>query len=134
VLTCPGFSKIKYFSFHFFSAKHQLTPQETAEKLAHFLAGLGADLILDIQVGEQLAIIEQRKEFMEKFENKRSAAATGGKAAGGPILTSSCPGWICYAEKTHGSWILPFISRSDNSLLNRLILVNYLWCDCADNR
>jgi iron only hydrogenase large subunit-like protein len=110
--------KTKYFSFHVFSAKHQLTPQETAEKLAHFLAGLGADLVLDIQVGEQLAIIEQRKEFMEKFENRRSAAAaTGGKAAGGPILTSSCPGWICYAEKTHGSWILPFISRSDNSLI-----------------
>jgi iron only hydrogenase large subunit-like protein len=21
------------------------------------------------------------------------------------------PGWICYAEKTHGSWVLPYISR-----------------------
>jgi hypothetical protein len=20
-------------------------------------------------------------------------------------------GWICYAEKTHGNWILPYISR-----------------------
>merc|ERR1711997_1006541 len=29
----------------------------------------------------------------------------------GPVLTSTCPGWICYAEKTHGSWILPYISR-----------------------
>jgi iron only hydrogenase large subunit-like protein len=27
-----------------------------------------------------------------------------------PILTSACPGWICYAEKTH-PYILPYISR-----------------------
>lgn len=27
-----------------------------------------------------------------------------------PILTSSCPGWICYAEKTH-PYVLPHISR-----------------------
>lgn len=27
-----------------------------------------------------------------------------------PILTSACPGWICYAEKTH-SHILPHLSR-----------------------
>jgi len=29
----------------------------------------------------------------------------------GPLISSSCPGWICYAEKTHGAWILPFISK-----------------------
>ncbi|KAF2832970.1 cytosolic Fe-S cluster assembly factor NAR1 [Ophiobolus disseminans] len=28
----------------------------------------------------------------------------------GPILTSACPGWICYAEKTH-PYILPHLSR-----------------------
>lgn len=28
----------------------------------------------------------------------------------GPILTSACPGWICYAEKTH-PYVLPHISR-----------------------
>lgn len=27
------------------------------------------------------------------------------------MLTSACPGWICYAEKTHGNFILPYISR-----------------------
>lgn len=27
-----------------------------------------------------------------------------------PILTSSCPGWVCYAEKTH-PYVLPHISR-----------------------
>lgn len=28
------------------------------------------------------------------------------------MLTSACPGWICYAEKTHGSFILPYISKT----------------------
>ena len=96
------------------SAKHHLTPNETAERLAHFLVGLGADMVMDIRVAEQLSIMEQRIEFMERFENRRAAAARGEKVTGGPILTSSCPGWICYAEKTHGSWILPFISRRGN--------------------
>ncbi|KAI1209428.1 cytosolic Fe-S cluster assembly factor NAR1 [Annulohypoxylon truncatum] len=27
-----------------------------------------------------------------------------------PVLTSSCPGWVCYAEKTH-PYVLPHISR-----------------------
>ncbi|XXG81884.1 hypothetical protein AAC387_Pa09g2423 [Persea americana] len=26
------------------------------------------------------------------------------------MLSSACPGWICYAEKTLGSYILPYIS------------------------
>ncbi len=26
------------------------------------------------------------------------------------MLASACPGWVCYAEKTHGDYILPYIS------------------------
>lgn len=28
------------------------------------------------------------------------------------MLASSCPGWVCYAEKTHGDYVLPFISTA----------------------
>ena len=28
-----------------------------------------------------------------------------------PILTSECPGWVCYAEKTIGDYALPFMSQ-----------------------
>ena len=38
--------------------------------------------------------------YKNKDENLRSL----------PLLTSSCPGWICYAEKTHGELILPHLS------------------------
>jgi iron only hydrogenase large subunit-like protein len=34
----------------------------------------------------------------------------GGSIAARPILTSACPGWICYAEKTHPH-VLPHLSR-----------------------
>jgi iron only hydrogenase large subunit-like protein len=39
-----------------------------------------------------------------------------------PILTSACPGWICYAEKTH-PYILPHLSRlkSPQALAGTLI-------------
>ncbi|RMZ68927.1 hypothetical protein GMOD_00002821 [Pyrenophora seminiperda CCB06] len=39
-----------------------------------------------------------------------------------PILTSACPGWICYAEKTH-PYILPHLSRlkSPQALTGTLI-------------
>ena len=36
-------------------------------------------------------------------------------AAGGPVLpmlASACPGWVCYAEKTQGAWVLPHISSA----------------------
>ena len=29
-----------------------------------------------------------------------------------PMLASACPGWVCYAEKTHGDYVLPYISSA----------------------
>lgn len=29
-----------------------------------------------------------------------------------PMLASACPGWVCYAEKTHGEYALPYISTA----------------------
>ena len=29
-----------------------------------------------------------------------------------PMLASACPGWVCYAEKTQGAWVLPHISSA----------------------
>jgi len=45
---------------------------------------------------------------------KRNGASGGDNAmneAKLPMLASACPGWICYAEKTHG-FILPYISQT----------------------
>ena len=44
------------------------------------------------------------------------AAAEAGSEAGPPgplpMLASACPGWVCYAEKTHGEYMLPYISTA----------------------
>ncbi|OLN88562.1 Cytosolic Fe-S cluster assembly factor nar-1 [Colletotrichum chlorophyti] len=39
-----------------------------------------------------------------------------------PILTASCPGWVCYAEKTH-PYVLPYLSRvkSPQALMGTLL-------------
>ena len=39
------------------------------------------------------------------------------------MMTSSCPGWICYAEKTHGDFILPYISqvKSPQQIMGSLV-------------
>ncbi|KAI3401556.1 hypothetical protein diail_10157 [Diaporthe ilicicola] len=46
----------------------------------------------------------------------------GDAALSTPILTSSCPGWICYAEKTHPH-VLPHLSRvkSPQALMGTLL-------------
>ncbi|KMY91500.1 probable cytosolic Fe-S cluster assembly factor GD17698 isoform X2 [Drosophila simulans] len=39
------------------------------------------------------------------------------------MLSSSCPGWVCYAEKTHGNFILPYVSttRSPQQIMGVLV-------------
>jgi len=88
------------------SAKYKISPQEMSEKLNAFLKGMGADLVLDMKVAEDLSILEQQDEFISRVRGRKEGAKHPG-----PLLTSSCPGWVCYAEKTHGNWILPFISK-----------------------
>ncbi|PYI18623.1 nuclear architecture related protein [Aspergillus japonicus CBS 114.51] len=39
-----------------------------------------------------------------------TSGTTGSSSPKRPILSSACPGWICYAEKTH-PFILPHLSR-----------------------
>ncbi|CAK0781927.1 hypothetical protein CVIRNUC_005508 [Coccomyxa viridis] len=40
-----------------------------------------------------------------------------------PMLASACPGWVCYAEKSHGDTVLPFISttRSPQAVMGQLL-------------
>lgn len=80
---------------------------------------LGADYVLSTKVADDLALIEARNEFVERFQ-----AETLDKTIKSlPMLASSCPGWVCYAEKTHGSFILPYISTTRSPQVNFTRLV-----------
>jgi cytosolic iron-sulfur assembly component 3 len=39
------------------------------------------------------------------------------------LITSECPGWVCYAEKRHGEFVLPFIStaKSPQQVMGSLV-------------
>lgn len=62
---------------------------------------LGFVEVYDTTFARHISLLEHAKEFNER------------KAGEGrlPMLASACPGWVCYAEKTHAE-MLPFISRT----------------------
>ena len=59
---------------------------------------------------------------MASEEVNRSQSADAPDSPKRPILTSACPGWVCYAEKTHPH-ILPHLSRlkSPQALIGTLL-------------
>ena len=88
--------------------KYNLPLEQTAQRLsAYFKSVLGADYVFDLKLAEDISVIELHREFVEVYQSQNSDSMSKKHT----ILTSSCPGWICYAEKTHGSWILPHISK-----------------------
>nr|CAD7426333.1 unnamed protein product [Timema monikensis] len=79
---------------------------------------LGADLVLDMNIADDLSLLENQREFIERY---RAAQEREGKHL--PMLASSCPGWVCYAEKTHGAAVLPHISsaKSPQQVMGSLV-------------
>jgi len=49
---------------------------------------LGADLVLDIKLAEDFALLESQNEFMERFKSTKTSNVK--KIL--PMLASSCPG------------------------------------------
>jgi iron only hydrogenase large subunit-like protein len=88
-------------------------------------------LVFDTTFPRALSLLESRAELHERRSHFYASptpnlpsilsASTSGLAAPTkldpasssiaplPVLSSACPGWICYAEKTHGD-LLPFVS------------------------
>ncbi|KAG5316719.1 NARF factor, partial [Acromyrmex insinuator] len=122
---------------------YELTPEQTLHKLAGYFYQLGADAVLDMTVADDFVLVEAAKEFVERY--KASKEGTKNQL---PMLSSSCPGkifiyeknrywsiyeiyniflfligWVCYAEKTHGNFILPYISitKSPQQIMGSLV-------------
>ncbi|XP_015599837.1 probable cytosolic Fe-S cluster assembly factor GL21135 isoform X2 [Cephus cinctus] len=69
-------------------------------------------------IADDFALIQSAKEFVERYKS-----AEDGVKNQLPMLASSCPGWVCYAEKTHGNFILPYISvtKSPQQIMGSLV-------------
>ncbi|KAF4621571.1 hypothetical protein G7Y89_g14517 [Cudoniella acicularis] len=75
----------------------------------------GFQWVVDTNVAREACLVLGADEVMTSILTRRgnSNGVENGDAKqqpAKPILTSSCPGWICYAEKTHPH-ILPHLSR-----------------------
>ncbi|XP_060028680.1 cytosolic iron-sulfur assembly component 3 isoform X3 [Erinaceus europaeus] len=99
------------------AARFQIDPTDTAGKLTAFFKKLGAHRVFDTAFSRNFSLLESQREFVRRFREQ----ARGGEAL--PVLTSACPGWICYAEKAHGSVLVPHIStaRSPQQVMGSLV-------------
>ncbi|KAM9013333.1 cytosolic iron-sulfur assembly component 3 isoform 2-T2 [Ara ararauna] len=99
------------------AARCKMGVLETAKKLTAFLKSLGVHYIFDTTFSRNFSLLESQREFVKRFRKQSEDK----KAL--PMLASACPGWICYAEKTHGSFIIPYISttKSPQQVMGSLI-------------
>ncbi|XP_078154847.1 ferredoxin hydrogenase [Carex rostrata] len=86
-----------------------LSPTQVFKKLTSLFKSVGVEAVYDTSSSRDLSLIESCNEFVSRY---RKYESSGGKECESnlPVLSSACPGWICYAEKTLGSFILPYIS------------------------
>ncbi|CAG8541998.1 15006_t:CDS:2 [Acaulospora colombiana] len=103
------------------AAMYKLSPLQVARRLTHFFRSLGVDYVFDTSFSRDFSLLESAREFVQRYrgfqERQRQKLSLNDDKSKGlddpslPMLASSCPGWICYAEKTHGS-VLPYISQT----------------------
>jgi iron only hydrogenase large subunit-like protein len=72
---------------------------------------LGFFRIYDTTFARHIALLEHVREFQERKDADASNRNANTTDRSLPMLASACPGWVCYAEKTHAE-MLPFISRT----------------------
>ncbi|XP_003417836.1 cytosolic iron-sulfur assembly component 3 isoform X4 [Loxodonta africana] len=99
------------------AARFQLNPTDTSRKLTSFFKKIGVHYVFDTAFSRNFSLLESQREFVQRFQSQ----ANSGQAL--PVLASACPGWICYAEKTHGSFLLPHLStvRSPQQVMGALV-------------
>ncbi|KAH9634806.1 hypothetical protein HF086_012220 [Spodoptera exigua] len=69
------------------AARYKLTPEEATHKLAGYFKSLGADLVLDMTIAEDLALLEAQQEFLQRYQNQQTDPSSKQL----PMLASSCP-------------------------------------------
>ncbi|XP_010541924.1 PREDICTED: protein NAR1 [Tarenaya hassleriana] len=86
-----------------------ISPRQVFKKLTTFLKSLGVKAVFDTSCSRDLVLIEACNEFVNRYKQANSPHDETCSPPL-PMLSSACPGWICYAEKQLGSYILPYIS------------------------
>jgi iron only hydrogenase large subunit-like protein len=69
-----------------------LSAEGAARALSALFRGLGCAAVLDASVGAELTLLEAGAEFVARLRGEAGAGPL-------PLLASSCPAWVCLAEK-----------------------------------
>lgn len=87
----------------------------------------GFQWVVDTNIAREACLVLGADEVMQSMHAEETTSnvlqeGSAKKQPKKPILSSSCPGWICYAEKTHPH-ILPHLSRlkSPQALMGTLL-------------
>lgn len=104
-------------SLPFFAVKFGLDVREAAWKLCGFLKSLGVQYVFDTTLAAGFSILESQREFVQRYRRRSHDSHAL------PMFTSSCPGWIRYAERVLGSLVTPHIctARSPQQIMGCLI-------------
>ncbi|WCJ28162.1 Cytosolic iron-sulfur assembly component 3 [Euphorbia peplus] len=86
-----------------------ISPLQVFKKLTTFFKSLGVKAVFDTSCSRDITLIETCNEFIARYKESQLNGDERSKSTL-PMLSSACPGWVCYAEKTLGSYILPYIS------------------------
>jgi iron only hydrogenase large subunit-like protein len=88
---------------------YDISPLQVFKKLTTFLKSLGVKAVFDTSCSRDLVLIESCNEFVSRYKQANSDDGENSQSPL-PVLSSACPGWICYAEKQLGSYVLPYVS------------------------
>ncbi|CAN6552611.1 unnamed protein product [Malus baccata var. baccata] len=95
-----------------------LSPQSRASLAVYFG-------ISPLQVN--LTLVEYCNVFITRYKQRRSSDGERCQSSL-PMISSACPGWICYAEKQLGSYVLPYISSRKSPQQTIGVIVNTHVC------
>ncbi|KAL1673751.1 iron hydrogenase [Schizophyllum commune] len=87
-----------------------VSPRQMLRRVRHFCrSNMGFEAVFDTTFARHLALRETVAEWKQRRDAARSGKVDGIDPL--PMIASACPGWICYAEKTHAE-MLPYISKT----------------------
>ena len=92
---------------------------EATQQLLALLGRLGVRYVAETGASRELSLLETAAELVGRLREP------GGGAL--PLLASSCPGWVCYAEKSCGEAVLRHLSRVKSPQAVMGTLLKRLW-------
>uniref|UniRef100_A0A0N4ZI92 Fe_hyd_lg_C domain-containing protein n=1 Tax=Parastrongyloides trichosuri TaxID=131310 RepID=A0A0N4ZI92_PARTI len=94
-----------------------ITTSEAAKLISGYFFSIGASYVIDSSFGRFISLERSFEEFKEMYESDNKH----------PIISSVCPGFVCYAEKTHGKIIVPLLSKVRSpQAINGLLVKRYI--------